>query len=154
MKMLIFTMLLETITKFEQKLYVIFWVRSDWMKRTYFYIVAIIIVAVVIGIITGLVLHAKENLPPPPPPPIQIFVDHAKLATVPEVLSAVGKMKAIQSVNLSFDVDGKITNIYHTSGQVKKGDIVLFTKYGPHEVKVGDKEYLIVRQDDILAIVE
>jgi len=37
---------------------------------------------------------------------------------------------------------------------VKKGDKVLFTKYGPNEVKVGDKEYLIAREEDILAILE
>lgn len=37
--------------------------------------------------------------------------------------------------------------------EVKKGDVVLFKKYGPDEVKVGDKEYLIAREDDILAIV-
>ncbi len=38
--------------------------------------------------------------------------------------------------------------------EVKVGDIVLFTKYGPNEVKVGDKEYLIAREEDILAILE
>ncbi|MFA5009188.1 MAG: co-chaperone GroES [Candidatus Paceibacterota bacterium] len=38
--------------------------------------------------------------------------------------------------------------------QVKTGDKVLFNKYGPQEVKVGDKEYLIARQEDILAIIE
>ncbi len=37
---------------------------------------------------------------------------------------------------------------------VKKGDRVLFTKYGPSEMKVDDKEYLIAREDDILAILE
>ena len=37
---------------------------------------------------------------------------------------------------------------------VKKGDIVLFTKYGPNEIKVGDKEYLIAKEEDILAILE
>lgn len=37
---------------------------------------------------------------------------------------------------------------------VKKGDIVLFTKYGPNEIKVDDKEYLIAEEKDILAIVE
>ena len=37
---------------------------------------------------------------------------------------------------------------------VKKGDIVLFTKYGPNEVKVDDKEYLIAREEDILAVIE
>jgi chaperonin GroES len=38
--------------------------------------------------------------------------------------------------------------------EVKKGDKVLFTKYGPNEIKVGDKEYLIAREEDILAILE
>ena len=37
---------------------------------------------------------------------------------------------------------------------VKPGDKVLFTKYGPTEIKVDKKEYLIARQEDILAIVE
>lgn len=37
---------------------------------------------------------------------------------------------------------------------VKKGDLVLFTKYGPNEIKVDDKEYLIAREEDILAILD
>ena len=37
---------------------------------------------------------------------------------------------------------------------VKKGDVVLFTKYGPNEIKVNGKEYLIAKQEDILAILE
>ena len=38
--------------------------------------------------------------------------------------------------------------------EVKEGDIVLFTKFGPNEIKVEDKEYLIAKQEDILAILE
>lgn len=38
--------------------------------------------------------------------------------------------------------------------EVKVGDTVLFTKYGPNEVKVDEKEYLIAKEDDILAIIE
>lgn len=37
---------------------------------------------------------------------------------------------------------------------VKKGDVVLFTKYGPSEIKVDGKEYLIAKEEDILGIVE
>ena len=37
---------------------------------------------------------------------------------------------------------------------VKVGDTVLFTKYGPNEVKVDEKEYLIAREEDILAVLE
>jgi chaperonin GroES len=38
--------------------------------------------------------------------------------------------------------------------EVKAGDKVLFTKYGPSEIKVDGKEYLIAREEDILAIIE
>lgn len=37
---------------------------------------------------------------------------------------------------------------------VKEGDFVLFAKYSPNEVKIDGKEYLIVEEKDILAIVE
>jgi len=45
--------------------------------------------------------------------------------------------------------DGKIIPL-----EVKVGDRVLFTKYGPNEIKVDDKEYLIAKEDDILAVIE
>lgn len=38
--------------------------------------------------------------------------------------------------------------------ELKIGQRVLFTKYGPNEIKVDGKEYLIARQEDILAILE
>ena len=38
--------------------------------------------------------------------------------------------------------------------EVKKGDIILFGKYAGTEVKVEDKEYLIITEGDILGIVE
>jgi len=38
--------------------------------------------------------------------------------------------------------------------EIKPGNKVLFTKYGPSEIKVDDKEYLIAREEDILAILE
>jgi len=37
---------------------------------------------------------------------------------------------------------------------VKKGDTILFGKYAGTEVKIEDKEYLIIREDDILGIIE
>ena len=36
---------------------------------------------------------------------------------------------------------------------VKKGDRVLFTSYAGNEVKVDGEEYLLMREDDILAVV-
>jgi chaperonin GroES len=38
--------------------------------------------------------------------------------------------------------------------EVKEGDKILFGKYAGNEVKVGDEEFLIMREDDILGIVE
>lgn len=47
-----------------------------------------------------------------------------------------------------------LTNGQRRPMEIKKGDLVLFTKYGPNEVKVEDKEYLIAKEEDILAILE
>lgn len=38
--------------------------------------------------------------------------------------------------------------------EVKKGNMVLFGKYAGTDVSMGDDEYLILREDDILAIIE
>ncbi len=38
--------------------------------------------------------------------------------------------------------------------EVKKGDTILFGKYAGTEVKIEDHEYLIIREDDILGIIE
>ncbi len=46
-------------------------------------------------------------------------------------------------------VDGK-----EIAMQVKVGDKVIFSKYAGTEVKLDDEEYLIVKQNDILAIVQ
>jgi chaperonin GroES len=37
---------------------------------------------------------------------------------------------------------------------VKSGDKILFGKYSGSEVKLDDKEYLIMREEDVLAILE
>jgi len=38
--------------------------------------------------------------------------------------------------------------------QVKKGDLVLFTSYAGTEIKIDSKEYLIMDESDIMAIIE
>ena len=37
---------------------------------------------------------------------------------------------------------------------VKKGDKVLFAKYGGVEIEVEDEEYLVLNEDDVLAVIE
>ena len=46
-------------------------------------------------------------------------------------------------------VDGKEVTM-----QVKVGDKVIYSKYSGNEVKLGEEEYIIVKQGDILAVVE
>lgn len=48
-----------------------------------------------------------------------------------------------------FDDDGKRIPM-----DVKKGDIILFGKYSGNEIRIDDRDYLIMREDDVLAIFE
>lgn len=45
-------------------------------------------------------------------------------------------------------IDGKLIPL-----TVKIGDTVIFSKYGYDEIKVNDEEFLIVKEDNILAII-
>ena len=47
------------------------------------------------------------------------------------------------------DDNGKLTPL-----EVKSGDEVLYGRYSGTEIKVGGNEYLIVKEDDILAILK
>ena len=38
--------------------------------------------------------------------------------------------------------------------QVKAGDHILFTSYGPDEIKIDDNELLLMREDNILAVID
>ncbi len=38
--------------------------------------------------------------------------------------------------------------------EVKEGDTILFTKYGPTEVKVDGKELMVLNESDVLAILK
>jgi len=50
---------------------------------------------------------------------------------------------------------GKVTeNGQVIAPDVKEGDRILFTKYAGTEVKIEQKEHLIIREDDVLGIIE
>jgi len=59
------------------------------------------------------------------------------------------QMAEVISVGPGGVVDGKEVVMY-----VKAGDKVICSKYAGTEVKLDGKEYMIVRQSDILAVVE
>ena len=58
-----------------------------------------------------------------------------------------GKVVAVGSGKR--DKDGKRIPL-----EVKVGDRILFSKYGGTEVKMDGEEYLILREDDILGVIE
>ena len=70
-----------------------------------------------------------------------IIPDTAKEKPIEGELIAVGKGKILE--------DGKIAKL-----DVKVGDRVLFSKYGGTEVKIDGVDYLIMREDDILGIID
>lgn len=70
-----------------------------------------------------------------------ILPDTAKEKPQEAKVIAVGSGKTLEN--------GKVV-----APDVKSGDIVIFGKYSGSEVKVDDKEYLIIDADDILAIVK
>lgn len=69
------------------------------------------------------------------------------------ILSTAAKEKPqiaeVIAVGEGIKKDGKIEEMY-----VKKGDKVIVSKYAGTEVKYEEEEYIILKQDEILAIVE
>lgn len=55
----------------------------------------------------------------------------------------------VVAVGSGGNIDGKEVTM-----QVKVGDKVIYSKYAGNEVKLEDEEFIIVKQNDILAIVE
>jgi len=70
-----------------------------------------------------------------------VLPDSAKEKPQKGKIISIGKGKVLD--------DGTLKKI-----QVKKGDTVLFTSYAGTEVKVSNKEYLIMDESSILAVIE
>jgi chaperonin GroES len=70
-----------------------------------------------------------------------IIPDTAKEKPVQGKVIAVGKGKVTEK--------GQVT-----APDVKEGNRILFSKYAGTEVKIDGKEHLIIREDDILGVIE
>lgn len=66
----------------------------------------------------------------------------------------VGKEKPDQGKVIEVGAGRRDNNGKIVPMSVKKGQKVVFAKYGPDEIKVGDKKYYIISEDNILAIIE
>ncbi|MFC1789691.1 co-chaperone GroES [Patescibacteria group bacterium] len=64
------------------------------------------------------------------------------------------KEKPEQGLVIAVGPGRKVSSGKIISMNIKEGQKVLFTKYGPNEIKVDGKEYLIAREEDVLAIIE
>jgi chaperonin GroES len=70
-----------------------------------------------------------------------IIPDSAKEKPAEGVVVAVGEGKRLE--------DGQ-----RMTPDIKTGDRVLFAKYAGTEVKIEDEEHLVMREDDVLGIIE
>ena len=70
-----------------------------------------------------------------------IIPDTAKEKPIEAEVKAVGRGKVTD--------DGKIREL-----EVKKGDRILFGKYSGTEIKLEGEEHLILREDEVLGIIE
>jgi chaperonin GroES len=70
-----------------------------------------------------------------------IIPDTAKEKPQQGKIIAVGKGR--------IEKDGKITPL-----DVKAGDTVLFGKYAGQEIKIDGNEYLIIREEEVLGVIE
>lgn len=46
---------------------------------------------------------------------------------------------------------GKVFAVGENVKKLKKGDVVVFSPYGPNEITIDNKDYLIAKEEDILA---
>jgi chaperonin GroES len=70
-----------------------------------------------------------------------IIPDSAKEKPMQGKVIAVGKGRV--------EKDGKVTPL-----DVKAGDTVLFGKYAGQEIKIDGSEYLIIREEEVLGVIE
>ncbi|MDP7108946.1 MAG: co-chaperone GroES [Nitrospinaceae bacterium] len=70
-----------------------------------------------------------------------IIPDSAKEKPIEGRVKAVGKGKIGE--------DGKAVKL-----EIKVGDKVLYSKYGGTEIKIDGEDYLLMREDDVLGVIE
>ena len=69
------------------------------------------------------------------------------------ILAAKAQEKPVTAEVIAVGPGGMVDGKEGTM-QVKVGDQVIYSKYAGNEVKLDEEEYVIVKQSDILAIVE
>ena len=70
------------------------------------------------------------------------------------VIPSTAKEKPSRGKVIAVGTGKPLDNDQVRSLEVKVGDQVLFGKYAGTEVKVGDNEYVVMREDDIMGVIE
>ncbi|MDD4815908.1 MAG: co-chaperone GroES [Clostridia bacterium] len=66
---------------------------------------------------------------------------------LPEVAQQKSQFAEVVAVGAGGNLDGKETKM-----QLKVGDKVIYSKFAGTDIKIDDKDYIIIRQTDVLAV--
>lgn len=70
------------------------------------------------------------------------------------VLPDTAKDKPTRGVVVSVGAGRLLKDGRRAPMQVKPGDRILFTSYGPDEIRIEDEDLLLMREEDVLAIID
>ena len=94
-------------------------------KRIRWFLIIGVLMAILIGGLVGFKIFINgfiAKILSAPRPPISVTVAEAKSEVIPNLQTAVGDLAAVHQVNVTSDVNGRITDIMFTAGaKVKKG---------------------------------
>ena len=99
---------------------------------------------------------------PPPAPPVMPAMPPMAMAAAPAVPTSAPQAQAPAAApaDTGKSIKSPIVGTFYSAPSptkppfVKVGDKVIYSKYSGNEVKLGEEEYIIVKQSDILAVVE
>ena len=94
-------------------------------KKIRWFLIVGVLMAILIGGLVGFKIFINgfiAKILSAPRPPISVTVAEAKSEVIPNLQTAVGDLAAVHQVNVTSDVNGRITDIMFTAGsKVKKG---------------------------------
>ena len=103
----------------------------------WFFIVGTLLAALVAGLVFFKFVFLPnlfKQIFSKPPPPTSISIAEAKFEIIPNLLTAVGDLAAVHQVNVTSDLNGRITEIMFTAGAtVKEGTPLLQLFDGPEQ---------------------
>ena len=99
---------------------------------------------------------------PPPAPPVMPAMPPMAMAAAPAAPTSAPQTQAPAAApaDTGKSIKSPIVGTFYSAPSptkppfVKVGDKVIYSKYSGNEVKLGEEEYIIVKQSDILAVVE